>query len=1021
VEVFQFGGIISRIDTGVILKHLDRRDIGTSGASREVGMRTNESILRTLKYGVSVAAMVAALAPVAAVAQDANTMEVVTVTGFRGSLEKALDVKRNSAVAVDSIMAEDIAKFPDLNLSESLQRVPGVAISRDAGEGRQISVRGMGGGFTRTLVNGMELLSTGGGTDASGGTNRTRTFDFNVFASDLFNQLSIEKTASAETEEGSLGSTVMLYTAHPLDIHGFKFAASAKGEYNQLAGTTTPRFSALISDTFMGGRLGVLISGAYTNRDLLDEGFSTVRWAGGTSPVANGFRSVSGVTYNGTALTTTDFNSTAASTIFHPRIPRLDKYTDKQHRTGFTGSVQFQADDATLFTLDALYANFGGTRDEEFLESFTFQQSGACNSSSTADCGINQTDIVGGTVISPRSGVRELVAGTFNNVDTKSEHRHDKLMTEVYQFTLAGSHDFSQNFRVNGLIGFNSSVFANAEQSTIQFDQYNAQGYKYDFSGVYPTITYGSADLSATGPWVLTQIRLNPNWVYNRDSQARLNAEWDVMKGLKVKAGINWVEAKNRAVTYNRSNGTSSALNTVLPTGAAAVTTYGMIEKFDFPGQPSGNPTTFFTPDIMAGIQALHLYDQTYQSKVTTVANTVWRSPFSTTCFTTGCGVYNLGVESALGSNYTVQENNLGGYAQAEFDTEIGGLPVRGNFGTRVVQTKQYSLGYGVLTTKEGTTTVNTITPSSYSRTYTDVLPAINLVAEPMEDLLIRLSGAKVMSRPNLGNLNPGVTLNVGGNKTASAGNPDIKPFRAKTVDLAVEWYFGKGALISAAVFYKDVNTFVQSYTSAQSVFSANPWGLPDSQATAACSGQPAGSCDPASVQWTFSYPVNTPGGPIKGVEINYQQPFTFLPAPFDKFGFLGNYTYVDSKIKYMTASGGSMIVATTNQLTNLSHVSWNATLYYEDDAISTRVSAAYRSKYLTQVPGRNGSDVEGTASTLNVDASFTYNIDENWAATLEGINLTDEKQDQYFDSSEMLSFRHKTGRELLFGIRFNY
>jgi iron complex outermembrane recepter protein len=982
-------------------------------------MRTPENRLRALRYGVSVAAMIAVLSP--ALAQD-DTMEVVTVTGFRGSLEKALDLKRNSAGSVDSIMAEDIAKFPDLNLSESLQRVPGVAISRDAGEGRQISVRGLGGGFTRTLVNGMELLSTGGGTDASGGTNRTRTFDFNVFASDLFNQLSIEKTSSAETEEGSLGSTVLLYTAHPLDIPGFKFAASAKGEYNQLAGTTTPRFTALISDTFLGGRLGVLVSGAYTNRDLLDAGFSTVRWAGGTSPVANGFRNVSGVTYDGTALTRADFNSTAANTVFHPRIPRLDKYADKQHRTGFTGSVQFQPDDATLFTLDALYANFGGTREETFLESFTFQQSGACTATSTADCGINQTDIIGGTVISPRSGVRELVAGTFNNVDVKSEKRHDKLMTEVYQFTLAGSHDFSQNFRIKGLVGFNSSVFANAEQSTIQFDQYNAQGYKYDFTGSFPSITYGSADLLSASPWVLTQIRLNPNWVYNRDTQAQLNAEWDVMKGLKLKAGINWVESKNRAVTFNRSNGTSSALNTVLPTGAAALSTYGMIETFDFPGQPSGNPTKFFTPDILAGIDALHLYDQTYQSKVTTVAaNTVWRSPFATTCFTTGCGVYNLGVESALGSNYTVQENNLGGYVQAEFDTEIAGLPVRGNFGTRVVQTKQYSLGYGILTTREGTTTVNTITPSTYERTYTDVLPAINLVAEPMEDLLIRLSGAKVMSRPNLGSLNPGVTLNVGGNKTATAGNPAIKPFRAKTVDLAVEYYFGKGALISVAGFYKDVSTFVQNYTSAQSVFSANPWGLPDSQATAACAGQPTGSCDPASAQWTFSYPINTPGGPVKGVEINYQQPFTFLPGPFDKFGFLGNFTYVDSKIKYMAASGGTLVVSTVNQLTNLSNRSWNATLYYENDTFSGRVSAAYRSKYLTQVPGRNGSDVEGTKATLNVDASFTYNYDENWAATLEGVNLTNEAQDQYFDSSEMLSFKHKTGRELLFGIRYNY
>lgn len=953
-------------------------------------------------------------------AQD-NTLEVVTVTGFRGSLEKALDLKRNSAGSVDSIMAEDIAKFPDLNLSESLQRVPGVAITRDAGEGRQISVRGLGGSFTRTLINGMEVLTTAGGTDASGGTNRTRTFDFNVFASDLFNQLSIEKTASAETEEGSLGSTVLLYTAHPLDISGFKFAASAKGEYNDLAHTVTPRFGALISDTFFGGKVGVLISAAYANRDLLDEGTSTVRWAGALQPVGNGFRSVSGVTDGGTALTTADFNAVAANTIFHPRIPRFDKYIDKQHRTGLTGSLQFQPDDETLFTLDALYSDFGGTRDEEFLESFTFQQSGACTGTSPPLCGINQVDIVGGTVIAPRSGLRELVAGTFNNVDLKAEHRHDKLSTQLEQITLTGSHDFGSTIHVKGMIGYNNSMFANSIQTDAFFDQYNVQGYKYDYSTEFPLISYGTGAITTPTSWALTEIREAPNWVYNRTTQANLNAVWDITKGFKFKIGINWVEYKNRAVTFNRSNGTSSNINTTLPATVPALSTIGMVANFNLPGMPSGNATQWFIPDLDAASSALHLYDPTFQSAVTSTGTTKWVSPFATTCFTagTGCGIYNLGPEPVLGSNYTVQENNLGGYVEVEFDTEIAGLPVRGNLGSRLVQTKQSSLGYGILTTTVSGTTVQTITPSTYTRTYTDVLPAINLVAEPIEDLLFRLSAAKVVSRPTLSQLNPGITLSVAGNRTATAGNPAIEPFRANTVDMAVEWYFGKGGLISVAGFYKDVSTFVQNYTSAVGPFSANPWGLPDSQADAACGGQ--AGCSAAANIWTFSYPLNTPGGPVKGVEINYQQPFTFLPGPFDKMGFIGNLTLVDSKIKYMTASGGNLVVATVNQLTNLSGRSWNATLYYEDDTISTRVSAAYRSKYLTTVPGRNGSDVEGTNSTLNIDASFTYNIDQNWAATLEGVNLTNELQDQYFDSSNMMSFKHMTGREVLFGIRFNY
>ena len=145
-------------------------------------------------------------------------IEEVVVTGFRASLNAALDDKRASAAAIDSIRAEDIAKFPDSNLAESVQRIPGVSIARDAGEGRNISVRGLGPQFTRVRINGMEAQSTTGGTDSSGGSNRNRQFDFNVFASELFNSITARKTSSAEVEEGSLGATVDLHTARPVRL-----------------------------------------------------------------------------------------------------------------------------------------------------------------------------------------------------------------------------------------------------------------------------------------------------------------------------------------------------------------------------------------------------------------------------------------------------------------------------------------------------------------------------------------------------------------------------------------------------------------------------------------------------------------------------------------------------------------------------------------------------------------------------------------------------------------------------------
>ncbi|MCR6645155.1 MAG: TonB-dependent receptor plug domain-containing protein [Terricaulis sp.] len=205
----------------------------------------------------------------------AQDEEEIVITGFRGSLQAAVDIKRREVAAVDAIVAEDIADFPDLNLSESIQRIPGVAITRDAGEGRQITVRGLGPQFTRVRINGMEALTTTGSTDAAGGNNRDRSFDFNIFASELFNAITVRKTAQASVEEGSLGATVDLRTSLPFDYQGFNLVASGQLQYNDLSESTDPRAAFLISnrwDLAGGGRLGALFSVAYSTRRIAGRG-----------------------------------------------------------------------------------------------------------------------------------------------------------------------------------------------------------------------------------------------------------------------------------------------------------------------------------------------------------------------------------------------------------------------------------------------------------------------------------------------------------------------------------------------------------------------------------------------------------------------------------------------------------------------------------------------------------------------------------------------------------------------------
>jgi TonB-dependent receptor len=215
----------------------------------------------------------------------------------------------------------------------------------------------------------------------------------------------------------------------------------------------------------------------------------------------------------------------------------------------------------------------------------------------------------------------------------------------------------------------------------------------------------------------------------------------------------------------------------------------------------------------------------------------------------------------------------------------------------------------------------------------------------------------------------------------------------------------------------KDIDSFVQIVRATDN-FSNNPLNLPDSVAIAAC-GTAIPNPTECLSSWQFALPTNTDGGDLKGFEISYQQPFSFLPGFWSNFGMILNYTGVVSEIEYLSQTG---TVAAKDDLTGLSKSAYNATLYWENEVFSARVSAAYRDQFLTTVPGRNGNDVEGTIETFTIDASSTWTVTPNLDLTLEALNLTDEFQDQYVDSAgDRLSYYHHQGRQYLLGARYKF
>ncbi|MGL4693880.1 MAG: TonB-dependent receptor, partial [Stenotrophomonas maltophilia] len=871
-----------------------------------------------------------------ALAQDAGTtnptdLDTVTVTGYRASVEKALDIKRGEAGVVDAIVAEDIGKFPDLNLAESLQRIPGVVITREAGEGRNISVRGLGPDFTRVRINGMEALTTVGAGDQSGGTNRGRGFDFNVFASDLFSQLLVRKTASADVEEGSLGATVDLRTARPFDYDGFTFAASGQAGYNAMAEKADPRMAALISNTFADGTFGALLSVAYSERQALEEGSNTGRWANGPS--------------NGGFSATSPFAAARSADVYHPRFPRYVQMEHEQKRLGVTGTLQWKPSDATEFSLDALYSKIDATRDEHYIEAISFSRN-----RDSATGALRRPDRDGKPSMIVKNGVIEnnaLVYGEFDNVDIRSENRHDEWSTEFKQLSLNGQHRFGDDFTLSGKIGISRSKHENPVQTTVIMDKYDVDNYSYDYRGNsrFPTLNYGIDPTNPAG-WELAEIRLRPQYVDNDFDTGQLDFNWNISPGFRLKGGVLAKDYTFKTTELRRA----SELAVPNFADGTKIVPVDMTTQAGLKGI-NGSPSNWVVPDLNAIADQFDIYSNSGIFAVAPRANNV----------------------------RSVEEKDRGAYLMGEFSTELGSLPLSGNVGVRYVRTKQSSTGLSTLASGTVSTTEN--------RTYNDTLPSFNLVAEVSPDFLIRLGAAKVMSRPGLGSLTPGATVAVaGGARTISSGNPDLEPIRATNVDLGFEWYFSEGAMAGIGLFYKDIESFVQTTREVRPYADS---GLP----AALLIGTGASPTD----DFTYSRPVNTPGGELHGVEANYTQPFTFLPGKWSNLGVQLNYTWVESQIQYLNAAGQPVM---KTDLTGLSKSSWNATLFYEGKTFSGRVSATNRDDYLTQAPGTetgfNLDGYHGMTGTTVIDASIRYTISDQLELSLEGINLTNEASDEW-------------------------
>jgi hypothetical protein len=1091
-------------------------------------------------------------APAQASGQTEETaVEEVVVTGYRAALQSALSLKRSSNVMVDAINAEDIADFPDANLAESLQRLPGVSVDRENGEGRTITVRGLGSDFTRVRLNGLEALSTAGPSIAGDAANRSRGFDFNTFASELFSALKVQKTASAETDEGSLGATVDLETGKPLNFKDRRLALSVQDAYYKNGGTHSPRFAGLVSDRWETnwGDFGALFSVAYNKRNQIIDSYQ--RQAGqseytyrgstflatnstNTSPRRQGFatptgtacnngvipgvnitnsaicsmlvgsnsaaynliNSPSSATTNATTPTGTGTVTAAGPLVRIPALATLNQQDLEQERLGLTGALQWRPTSRTTISYDWVYSELQQSSTNYQVQTVGLNRNNtnanlyALNSGTATatkrglyascaaqdatairdaiDCGqsMNGGALVAGTtnsynpynldpydyynmtssvgyVASPygasmvdkfigRPSVRLIDAALsstganadylkLGNVDLRSAADAAMFTTYFRQSSLKLDHEFSDNFSMTAVWGKSSSknktqglladfIRLDSGQGVAGDDYlvYDARG-----GGDMPILNLGF-DATKASAWDFVKgysaLRHFQRFTNNDYETLRVDFKYDLNDDYAVRFGVSQRKYGFDTAEYRRLTG-----ETLNPSLKEAGTDVGAVSKVVNWGTgldvPAGTTTAFLVPDLQKMVN-LFQFDCNCVNK--------W-------------GDWRLSYLASAANRYSVEEKDTGAFVQFDYRTELFGRELRGNVGTRYAITEVESNGL-----------TNTSRPISGENKYTDVLPSLNAAYEVADNMYLRFGAAKVMARPLLGNLAPSVTaisVPTGAGATTGAsltvGNPKLDPFRAVNYDLSFEWYFTSGALVSVAIFDKQINNFPQTL-----INNAPLSEIMDAEGIAALRAAQTNVNALAYIDADNTFDIrqfgNAPGGYIRGVEFNYQQNLTFLPWYFKNLGVQFNATHLESELEYIvtpanTRTGAAAITA-KGPFTGASPDAFNFTVFYEVDKFSARLSSSYRKGYRTTYPIAAGTcepgfcdsplvnDFLGSEKTFNLDGSATYKLSKNITFTLEALNLTDQKEQRWaYENDPVVTRYAATGRSVFMGVRLVY
>jgi TonB-dependent receptor len=919
-------------------------------------------------------------------APDAGAAEgEIVVTGVRGSIVGALNVRRESTQIVDSVVAEDVGKLPDNNVVEALQRITGIQVTdRAGGEAATISIRGLPDALT--TLNGRNIFTAAG-----------TSFALQDVSANLVRQIDVYKTRAADQIETGLAGQIDIKTRRPFDFDGFAISGLARGIYSELADEVNPNVALLVSDRWETGigDIGLLVNGSYSRYKYRNQNvqagalvpFATENPADGTGltplqrifPGDNNVNWTPGLDYGLPIAPGSTLNINGVDTPYYlsrDAVISSDLY-GKRERPSVNAALQWAPNSSSEYTAEFFYSGYRGSTFNSMMFSY-------------ADWWGNLGDAPGST-FELYEGTNIIKSRRMGDVSGFNSADYATNRTDSFVYALNGKWDVGTQGKITADVAYQTSKNETSffgmrtERPTLDLDvDFNAGG------GI-PSYSFGNAEvLTDPSAWAISDLYDSGTRNKGDALTAMLDGEykWDEGFLRRIKAGFR----------YDNRNASSYFFDNGAPSLSGSRRGGGTLDPVRTPLSSLGEGGAFTNEGFFDG-----------RANVPTswvLANTRGLNKDDIR------GLYQavspgllLSDDIAFNQTFGINEITTAAYVMADGEISLFGRPLQIQAGVRYVMIDTDYDYYDRRTN---------FTRSSVSTGSEKFLPSFTARYGITDNLRIRFNYGETLRRPAFGDLNPNLTLtgdlsNVGFG-TGSSGNRTLGATHSKNMDLALEWYFERNSAIYVTGFRREIDGLVVPLTTFEFI--------PDNYLA-----------NNYTEYFNITRPVNASNGVLKGVELGLTYFPTYLPGPLDGLGFTGSATILDSEQTIpVTDAQGNTTGSTKSAFFGVSKVSYNATLAYDNGPIGARLSYIWRKGFLNNNEGRSFANPIGMwrQPEKSLDLQLTWNVTDDIGVTFDAVNLTKAKQQNYYkfdDVGNPEQFASSTlliDRTFALGVRFS-